>query len=106
MTIYPELTPEEALEHLRNLRGRIHATTLAERIKCVERELNYRTRLYPRWVANGKLGKVEADYELECMQAVLHTLRHLEGPEPEQAELIDAESKLPAQRAHAQEETP
>lgn len=43
----------------------------------VERELGYRRRLYPKWVANGKITQKEADHELACMKAVLDTLQEV-----------------------------
>ena len=51
-----------------------------EQIKCVERELAMRRRLYPRWVMAEKIGAHEADHELRCMEAVLKTLEGLAAP--------------------------
>ena len=48
--------------------------TLEEQINCVKRELDYRRRLYPVWVQNGKMKQVEADYQIECMECVLNSL--------------------------------
>lgn len=49
--------------------------SLARQMRCVERELNMRRRVYPRWVADRKLEQFEADDEIEAMQAVLDTLK-------------------------------
>jgi hypothetical protein len=48
--------------------------SLAEQISCVERELGFRVRLYPRWIKAGKLAQGVADTEIERMRAVLGTL--------------------------------
>lgn len=46
-------------------------------IKCVTRELGMRARVYPRWVASGKMTQAAADKETAAMQAVLDTLTAL-----------------------------
>lgn len=45
-----------------------------EQIACIEREINMRQRVYPKWVAAGKMSKQKADREIEIMGAVLHRL--------------------------------
>ena len=47
-------------------------------IACIERELGFRQKLYPRWVTQGKLTKEAADVELERMDAVLASLRRIQ----------------------------
>ena len=59
--------------------------TLAEQIACVDRELGMRKRVYPRWVANGKLNQAAADLEMRRMEAVRSSLLRV------QAELPDRE---------------
>lgn len=54
------------------------AIPLAEQIKCVKREIAMRERLYPQWVANGRLIQSKADTEIAAMKAVLATLESLE----------------------------
>jgi hypothetical protein len=51
--------------------------SLEDQIKCVQREIGMRERVYPRWVANGKMSPQKADHELEAMQAVLATLQSM-----------------------------
>lgn len=51
--------------------------TLTEQIKAVRREIDYRKRLYPKWVEDGKLEQKEADYQIEVMEQVLSTLNAL-----------------------------
>lgn len=48
--------------------------TLQEQMRCVEREIAMRERVYPRWVAMKKMTQIKADYELNCMKEVLATL--------------------------------
>lgn len=48
--------------------------TITEQMKCVKREIDYRRRLYPKWVADGKLSQHEADYQIEAMEYVYNTL--------------------------------
>ena len=49
--------------------------TISEQIKCVRREIDYRKRLYPRWVQEGKLTQQEANYQIEAMEYVVNTLQ-------------------------------
>ena len=48
--------------------------TLDEQIRCVKREIDYRKRLYPVWVQNGKMTQNDANYQIECMECVLNSL--------------------------------
>lgn len=48
---------------------------LAKQIACVEREIGFRERVYPRWVAASKMKQDKADYEIAAMRAVLETLK-------------------------------
>lgn len=52
---------------------------LSEQLKEVNREVAVRTRVYPRWVAEGKGGLTQesATEKLETMKAVAETLREL-----------------------------
>lgn len=47
-------------------------------IACIERELGFREKLYPRWVKSAKLTQENADQELERMRAVLQSLRRIQ----------------------------
>lgn len=44
--------------------------SIGELIKCVDRELAFRSRVYPRWVEKKKLAQVTADQEMARMRAV------------------------------------
>ena len=48
---------------------------LADQIACVERELAFRARVYPRWVADKKMLQATSDREMLRMRAVLATLK-------------------------------
>lgn len=50
---------------------------LERQIKCVAREIGMRERVYPRWVAQGKMSQKVADEEIEAMRAVLASLQQL-----------------------------
>lgn len=55
--------------------------SLQEQIKCVEREIAMRRRVYPRWIFNNKMKQAQADLEIERMEAVLNTLQTLQTVE-------------------------
>lgn len=57
------------------------ATPLTDQIACVKREIAMRERVYPRWVAAGKMKQEKADAEIAAMRAVLATLNALLPPE-------------------------
>ena len=48
--------------------------TLEEQIRVVKREIDYRKRLYPVWVQNGKMTQNEANYQIDGMECVLNSL--------------------------------
>lgn len=54
---------------------------IAEQIACVERELRYRERVYPRLVENGRLSINASRLELLRMESVLETLKQVEKGE-------------------------
>ena len=49
--------------------------TINEQIKGVRREIDYRKRLYPKWVSNGRMTQKEANYQIELMEYVVNTLQ-------------------------------
>lgn len=55
------------------------AVSLPDQLACVEREIVMRKRVYPNWVAAGKMSPAKADAELAAMRAVATTLRALPG---------------------------
>ena len=42
----------------------------AEKLACLEREIAMRRRVYPKWIASGKLKQEKADREIAVMEAV------------------------------------
>ncbi len=46
-------------------------------IRCVEREIAMRERVYPRWVEQHRMTQRKADEEIQAMRAVLETLHSL-----------------------------
>ena len=48
--------------------------SIQEQIKCVEREIAMRQRVYPRLVINGKMTAGEKDKQIAAMHAVYNTL--------------------------------
>lgn len=44
--------------------------TAADKLKCVERELAYRYRVYARRVDNGKMTQKQADREIQLMEEI------------------------------------
>lgn len=55
--------------------------SLADQIACVKREVAMRRKVYPRWVAAGKMTQAKADTEISCMLAAAATL-HQPGTVP------------------------
>lgn len=45
--------------------------TLAE---CARREAKMRRRVYPRWVASGRMSQAKADEEIAMMEAIVRRL--------------------------------
>jgi hypothetical protein len=57
--------------------------TLQRQIRCVERELNFRRRIYERRVQENKMSQSHADDEINAMEAVLATLESVARRQPE-----------------------
>ena len=55
--------------------------TIDEEILCVRREIGLRERVYPRWVAAGKMKADMAEREIAAMKSVLESLHRLKGSE-------------------------
>jgi hypothetical protein len=48
-----------------------------EKLRCVERELEMRRRIYPRWVATNKMTQKKADHEIACFEAIVEDYRKI-----------------------------
>lgn len=55
--------------------------TINAQIKCVERELRFRAKVYVRLVEQGQLTQQKSDYEMAAMAAVLDTLKRMQKGE-------------------------
>jgi len=51
--------------------------TIHDQIRCVSRELRMRQNCYPKWVSQGRMEQVTADWEIDAMKHVLKTLNEL-----------------------------
>jgi hypothetical protein len=51
---------------------------LAVQIAEIEREISLRRRVYPRWIASGRMKEHDADRHIATLEAVLATLNCLE----------------------------
>ena len=49
--------------------------SIDDQIKCAERELDMRQRVYPNLVRNGKITEATAEKEVTAMFAIIDTLR-------------------------------
>jgi hypothetical protein len=48
--------------------------TIDEMIGCAKRELAMRGRVYPKWVAAGRMREAVAAHEIECLQGIMRVL--------------------------------
>lgn len=62
--------------------------TAKELLDCVGRELNLRRRVYPGWVARGRMSQAAADDELRRMSGVLQVLEQVLPVDLDQGELF------------------
>lgn len=53
--------------------------SLEQMIGCAKRELGMRQRVYPRWVATGKMTAAQERLEVDTMAAIVTTLERLRG---------------------------
>jgi hypothetical protein len=67
-------------------------STPTEMLACVERELKYRARVYPRLVEGGKMSMPQADYEIRTMESVAEHLRRMTEAEQPMLALNPAEN--------------
>lgn len=44
--------------------------TAADKLRCAEREVRQRRRVYPRLVAGDRMDQLDADREIACMEAI------------------------------------
>lgn len=58
-------------------KAKTNLVTLHDQLKCAQRELNLRRRVYPSWIARGKMSGQKADHEIAAMEAIVDTLSEL-----------------------------
>lgn len=68
--------------------------TLKQQIDCVKREIAMREKLYPDWVQAKRLKPEKAEYELNCMKAVLESLTSEASLEKETAKYLEEQGVL------------
>jgi hypothetical protein len=66
--------------------------TLAQQLACATRELAMRQKVYPKWVADGRMAQDKATHEIAAMEAIVATLQKLLWLE-ETSEAVKAELK-------------
>jgi hypothetical protein len=49
--------------------------TAQDKLACIERELRYRLRVYPRRVAEGKMSEQQMRREISILEAIVADLR-------------------------------
>lgn len=49
--------------------------TIEDEIQELEREVTLRRRVYPRWMAQGKISKVKADRQIAVMESIINRLK-------------------------------
>jgi signal recognition particle subunit SEC65 len=69
---------EQAVNDLFPEEGRMK--DLRDQLRCVNREINMRTKVYPKWVERGSMTQKKADEEIATMKAVRDTLMDLIAP--------------------------
>lgn len=62
--------------------------TAHEKWKACERELDMRHRVYPKWVAAGKMTHREARYELDVMAEIVADYLRLADQEEQEERLL------------------
>jgi hypothetical protein len=48
-------------------------------IKCAIREAGLRKRVYPKWIEQNRMTQEKADWEIECMEAIVQKLKEIAG---------------------------
>lgn len=50
-----------------------------DKIRCAQRELALRRRMYPKWVDKGTMEQDKAEWEIEVMEAIVQQLEQDAG---------------------------
>jgi hypothetical protein len=62
--------------------------TAKEKAACAEREVKMRERVYPRWVAEGRVSQAAANVQLAIMQEIADEYRAKAETEESQGKLF------------------
>jgi hypothetical protein len=76
---------------------------LQEMINCAKREVAFRYKCYPRWVANGKMTQQQADKEKALMYAIQKALQKIydgTAPIPVQTSFLNAQDYIKPKQWH------
>lgn len=49
--------------------------TAVDKLRCAEREVSMRERVYPKWVDSGRMSSAKADQEIAVMRAIADDYR-------------------------------
>lgn len=55
--------------------------SIKDQIACAKRELAMREKVYPRWVAAGRMSPEKSQKEILAMRAIIETLEEIEKKE-------------------------
>jgi hypothetical protein len=67
----------------------------SDKLKCAQRELAMRKKVYPRWVEQDRMSAGKAEYEIACMAAIVEDyLLVVAGEAVAQQQLFDAETEV------------
>jgi hypothetical protein len=68
--------PQPAIVRISDPGMQWHEVNLNDLLACCKRELAFRERVYPKWVAKGTLKDDKAKAEIELMRSVVEFLVH------------------------------
>lgn len=60
----------------------------ADLARCAEREARMRERVYPRWVAAGRMSQAKADQEIAMMREIVRVLIERAAAEEPQGRML------------------
>ena len=69
----------------------VSAPTIEQMLVCATRELLMRRRVYPRWVASGRMTQATADHEIAVMDGICNHFMPLLPP-PAQGSFLPDDS--------------
>ena len=74
--------------------------TLDEQVAALRRELALRLRVYPKWIASGKMTQHKAEHEIDCIRDAITTLETFRAvvpvpvPVPKKPDLYETQMDL------------